>query len=100
MADGRSGNIRDAKIRFTLVSTGRYSLDSRNVFNARNPKRLASLIDYRLEHPLQRAKLSQRYNSLARDLEIKHSIDAIEGLLLHTLTNYQKVIPSARILAS
>ena len=70
-------------------STWRYSLDSRNVFDARNPRRLAALIDYWLEHPVQRAELSQRYNSLARDLDIKHSIDAIEGLLLHTLTNYE-----------
>ena len=75
--------------RSTQSSTWRYSLDSRNVFDARNPRRLAALIDYWLEHPVQRAELCQRYNSLARDLDIKHSIDAIEGLLLHTLTNYE-----------
>lgn len=71
-------------------STWRYSLDSRNVFDARNPRRLAALIDYWLEHPLQRSQLSSRYNLLAHSLDITHSIDAIEGLLLQTLTKYRK----------
>ncbi len=71
-------------------STWRYSLDSRNVFNARNPRQLAALIDYWLEHPLQKTELSVRYSSLAHRLDMKHSIDAIEGLLLQTLRNYRK----------
>ncbi|WP_455186755.1 glycosyltransferase [Actinomyces sp.] len=71
-------------------STWRYSLDRRNVFNALNPRQLAALIDYWLEHPLQRTELSNRYNSLAHRLDMRHSIDAIEGLLLQTLRNYRK----------
>lgn len=71
-------------------STWRYSLDSRNVFNARNPRQLAALLDYWLEHPLQKTELSARYNSLAHRLDMKHSIDAIEGLLLQTLRNYRR----------
>jgi glycosyltransferase, family 1 len=71
-------------------STWRYSLDSRNVFNARNPRQLAALIDYWLEHPLQKTELSARYNSLAHRLDMKHSIDAIEDLLLQTLKNHRK----------
>ena len=71
-------------------STWRYSLDSRNVFNARNPRQLAALIDYWLEHPLQKTELSARYNSLAHRLDMKHSIDAIEDLLLQTLRNYRR----------
>lgn len=71
-------------------STWHYSLDSRNIFDARNPRRLAALIDYWLEHPLQRTELSARYNLLARHLEINHSIDAIEGLLLQTFRNYRR----------
>lgn len=71
-------------------STWQYSLDSRNIFDARNPRRLAALIDYWLEHPLQRTELSARYNLLARHLEINHSIDAIEGLLLQTFRNYRR----------
>lgn len=71
-------------------STWRYSLDPRNVFNARNPRQLAALIDYWLEHPLERTELSTRYNSLAHRLDMKHSINAIEGLLLQTLTNYRR----------
>ena len=71
-------------------STWRYSLDRRNVFNALNPRQLAALIDYWLEHPLQRIELSNRYNSLAHRLDMRHSIDAIEGLLLQTLRNYRK----------
>lgn len=71
-------------------STWRYSLDSRNVFNAHNPRQLASVIDYWLEHPLQKTELSARYNSLAHRLDMKNSIDAIEGLLLQTLRNYRR----------
>ena len=71
-------------------STWRYSLDRRNVFNALNPRQLAALIDYWLEHPLQRTELSNRYNSLAHRLDMRHSIDAIEGLLLQTLRNYRR----------
>ena len=71
-------------------STWHYSLDSRNIFDARNPRRLAALIDYWLEHPLQRTELSARYNLLARHLEINHSIDAIEGLLMQTFRNYRR----------
>ena len=71
-------------------STWRYSLDPRNMFNARNPRQLAALLDYWLEHPLQKTELSARYNSLAHRLDMKHSIDAIEGLLLQTLRNYRR----------
>ena len=71
-------------------STWRYSLDPCNMFNARNPRQLAALLDYWLEHPLQKTELSARYNSLAHRLDMKHSIDAIEGLLLQTLRNYRR----------
>ena len=71
-------------------STWRYALDPRNMFNARNPRQLAALLDYWLEHPLERTELSTRYNSLAHRLDMKHSIDAIEDLLLQTLTNYRR----------
>lgn len=83
-------NATNGLARSAQSSTWHYSLDSRNIFDARNPRRLAALIDYWLEHPLQRTELSTRYNSLAHRLDMKHSIDAIEDLLLQTLTNYRR----------
>ncbi len=63
-------------------STWRYSPDPRNMFNAQNPAVIGcSFPDYWFEHPLQKTELSARYNSLAHRLDMKHSIDAIEGLL-------------------
>lgn len=83
-------NATNGLARSAQSSTWHYSLDSRNIFDARNPRRLAALIDYWLEHPLQRTELLARYNSLAHRLDMKHSINAIEGLLLQTLTNYRR----------
>lgn len=83
-------NATNGLARSAQSSTWHYSLDSRNIFDARNPRRLAALIDYWLEHPLQRTELSARYNLLARHLEINHSIDAIEGLLMQTFRNYRR----------
>lgn len=58
-----------------LVATSQFALDERSIFPAGDAKALAEKIDWWIEHPQERDKMSAEYAASAKKYDIRHSTD-------------------------
>jgi glycosyltransferase involved in cell wall biosynthesis len=61
--------IADAK----LSATSQFALDNRSMFPVSDSRRLAEKIDWWIEHPEERRKMSRKYAESTRNYDIRES---------------------------
>ena len=60
-----------------LTATSQFALDARSLFPSGDPKTLANRIDYWLEHPEERRRMSEKYVESTEEYDIHKSIAAL-----------------------
>lgn len=60
-----------------LTATSQFALDEHSLFPARDPKELATCIDYWLDNPTERQEMGERYAESTEDYDIHKSIAAL-----------------------
>ncbi len=76
--------ISDSK----LSATNEFALTAECLFQAGDAQSLADRIDYWIEHPQEKATLSQIYASRANDMRVDNCIDKAELMYQKTIENY------------
>ena len=71
-------------------ATPQFAIDKRSLFAAGDPYALAQKIDYWLDHPEERSKMSAEYVKLAEQYRISNSIQKIEEMFCETIQDFQK----------
>jgi glycosyltransferase involved in cell wall biosynthesis len=69
-----------------LAATGQFALTDKNLFQAGNADSLREKIDYWIEHPAEKALLSQRYIAYAEHFRVERCAAKLEQILLQEAT--------------
>ncbi len=84
----------------TIVSDSKKSAtksfvsDSRCIFKQRNPKDLARVIDYFIEHPEVRKQVEDSYQDFAKEHSVKNCMEKMEKMILETKEKVSKLFPA------
>ena len=73
-----------------LSATGQFALDERSLFRAGDPKDLARVIDYWLDHPQEKAKMEKVYAESAKNYDIEHSVTLFEEMLQEAIDDHNR----------
>ena len=68
-----------------LVGTSCFALCPESLYPARDSRALAERLDWWIEHPEERNRMSQEYADAARNYDIEHSIDALTKMFEQAL---------------
>ena len=65
-------------------ATRYFALDQRNLFRCNDAEDLARKIRYWMEHPREKAEISQAYVGYARKFDQEHCMEEMEHMILET----------------
>lgn len=71
-------------------ATVQFALDENSLFRADDPRDLASKIDYWIEHPQEKALLSQRYAKYGDSFRVSESVKKAEFFFKETIADFRK----------
>ena len=71
------------------TATKQFALTERNLFRHGNPKDLASKIDWLIDHPEEKAKLSEQYLEYAKQYSIESCMDKMEQMFFDAIAYYK-----------
>lgn len=71
-------------------ATNKFALHDENLFKNNNYKDLAKKIDYWIEHPEEKAKVSDEYVIYRQKFDFDTCMDKMEKMLLEVIENYKK----------
>ncbi len=69
-----------------------FAIDERSLFSNNNAADLAEKIDYWIENPKEKARMSKRYLAKAGEYSIDKSIDKIESVYRDVIADHQKKV--------
>lgn len=83
--------------KFTIVSDSKlsatkgFAVDEKCIFKKRNPKDLAKVIDYWIEHPKERAECAKKYLASANNYNQLECMKKMEKMLLEVIEKHKEL---------
>ena len=73
-----------------LSATKEFAIDEKCIFKNRNPKSLAKVIDYWIEHPEEKAEYEQKYLESANVFNQEECMKKMEKMLFEVIDEKQR----------
>lgn len=74
------------------VATSQFALDEHSKFPVKDARALAERIDWWIEHPQERARMSLKYAESVKDYDITKSTDAIIKMYRDAIEQNSKIL--------
>ncbi len=73
----------------TLSATKEFAIDNKCIFKKRNPKDLARVIDYWIEHPQEKKEYEQKYLESSKVFNQAECMKQMEAMMKEVITNHK-----------